>query len=124
MDMTNEMITYDKLPEAVAYMIKEIARIREMIKELQPPKPDKKMPIDIDDACRIIHKAKPTIYSLARKKLIPCYKNGNRYYFYEEELIKWIEEGQRKTIANMKDEIGVFIKQQVRHKPKQRFGFP
>lgn len=122
-EMINETVTYDKLPEAVAYMIKEMARMSDMIMELQLPKADKKIPIGIDEACLIVRKAKPTIYNLARRKLIPCYKNGNKYYFYEEELLEWIEKGRQNTIASVKDEVEEFIARKVRHKPKQRFGF-
>ena len=123
-EMIDETITYDKLPEAVAYMIKEMARMSEMIIELQPPEQDRKMPIGIDEACLIVRKAKPTIYNLARKKLIPCYKNGNKYYFYEKELLEWIEKGKQKTVASVKEEVDDFMKRKIRHKPKQRFGFP
>ncbi|SDE48905.1 DNA binding domain-containing protein, excisionase family [Riemerella columbipharyngis] len=65
---------------------------------------NKKIPISIDEACKIIKKAKPTVYTLVRKRQIPHYKNGKKLYFYEEELLEWISKGKRKTIQEI-DEI-------------------
>lgn len=49
------------------------------------------------DACHIIRKAKPTIYTWVRKGLLPAYKKGKKLYFYEDELLSWIENRRRKT---------------------------
>lgn len=54
------------------------------------------MLVEIEDAFRIIRKAKPTIYTLVRKGLLPAYKKGKKLYFYEGELLAWIENGRRK----------------------------
>ena len=52
-----------------------------------PVAPPKRIPIGIDDACKLIGKAKPTVYTLVRKRLLPCYKNGKHLYFFEDELL-------------------------------------
>ena len=57
-----------------------------MVSELQPPASDKHVLIEIEDACRIIRKAKPTIYTLVRKGLLPAYKKGKKLYFYEDDF--------------------------------------
>ena len=51
--MCADEITFDKLPEAVAYLIREITQIKEMVKcnQNQNPLPEKRVPIGIDDAC-------------------------------------------------------------------------
>lgn len=48
------------------------------------------MLVEIEDAFRIIRKAKLTIYTLVRKWLLPAYKKGKKLYFYEDELLVWI----------------------------------
>ncbi len=60
-----------------------------MVSELQPPTSDKHVLVEIEDACHIIRKAKPTIYTLVRKGLLPAYKKGKKLYFYEDELL-WL----------------------------------
>ncbi len=82
-----------------------------MVSELQPPASDKHVLIEIEDACRIIRKAKPTIYTLVRKGLLPAYKKGKKLYFYEDELLAWIENGRRKTFrANIRGDAGKYAK--------------
>ena len=84
--MANE-ITFDKLPQAVGYLTEQVERIHKIVAALQPQTTtDKHRIVEIDEACKITRKAKPTIYTLARKGLIPAYKRGKKLYFYEDEL--------------------------------------
>ena len=94
--MANEQITFDKLPQAVGYLTEQMEQIRQMVAALQPQTSlDKHRIVEIDEACKITRKAKPTIYTLARKGLIPAYKKGKKLYFYEDELLQWIESGRK-----------------------------
>lgn len=99
--MNLDEITFDRLPEAVTYLIKEVSQLRKLVEEKQRPTIAKRIPIGIDEACEIIKKAKPTVYTLARKGLLPCYKHGKKLYFYEDELLAWIDKGKRKTVAEI-----------------------
>ena len=98
--MANE-ITFDKLPQAVGYLTEQVERIHKIVAALQPQTTtDKHRIVEIDEACKITRKAKPTIYTLARKGLIPAYKRGKKLYFYEDELVQWIE-SSRKTLLDL-----------------------
>lgn len=103
--MKPEEVTFEKLPAAIAYLIKEVSLIRKLLEEKYQPQSNKKELIDIDRACQILKKAKPTVYTLSRKRIIPSYKFGKRLYFYEEELIMWIEKTRRKTSIELMDEV-------------------
>lgn len=61
--MQKETVTFDKLPEAVGYLTEQVIELKKMVAELQPQPSDKHVLVEIEDACRIIRKAKPTIYS-------------------------------------------------------------
>ena len=102
--MCVEEMTFDRLPEAVAYLIKEVTQIKELVECKQNLPPAKRVPIGIEDACRIIGKAKPTVYTLVRKRLLPCYKNGKKLYFFEDELLEWIAKGKKKTLFEIESE--------------------
>lgn len=97
-------LTFDKLPEAVAYLIEAVAEIKSLVKN-KTELPEKRIPIGIEDACRIIQKAKPTIYALVRKGLLPSYKRGKKLFFFEEELLEWIAKGKKKTILDIRAEM-------------------
>ena len=103
--MCKDEITFDKLPEAVAYLIKEVSELKDLVETKQNPPPEKRAPIEIDEACRLIMKAKPTMYALVRKGLIPCYKRGKKLFFFEDELMEWITKGKKKTVEELKEEI-------------------
>lgn len=97
-------LTFDKLPEAVAYLIEAVAEIKSLVKN-KTELPEKRIPIGIEDASQIIQKAKPTIYALVRKGLLPSYKRGKKLFFFEEELLEWIAKGKKKTILDIRAEM-------------------
>jgi excisionase family DNA binding protein len=94
--MRKEPITFNNLPQAVNYLTEQVEKIYQLLMTMQQQKvnPQHQL-IDIDKACQIVQKAKPTIYRLARTGLIPVYKRGKKLYFYEDELLKWIETGKK-----------------------------
>jgi len=104
--MCENEITFDKLPQAVAYLIQEVTQIKELVgrNQNQNQPTVKRVPVGIDGACQIIGKAKPTIYALVRKRLLPCYKNGKKLYFFEDELLAWIAKGKKKTLMEIESE--------------------
>lgn len=98
-------ISFENLPKAVAHLVSELAEIKSLVEKGQTPVvSQKRIPIDIEEACRIIGKAKPTVYALVRKRLIPCYKNGKKLYFFEDELLEWISKGKKKTLQEIESE--------------------
>ncbi len=70
-------ISFENLPKAVAHLVSELAEVKSLVEKGQVSiVPQKRIPIDIEEACLIIGKAKPTVYALVRKRMIPCYKNA------------------------------------------------
>lgn len=113
-------ITFDNVPEAIEFLIKEVSQLKEIISKTPPPYTPKPHPIEIDAACRIILKAKPTIYRLVREGKIPHSKVGNKLYFFENELLEWISKSKKQTVEMTKKEIEIQMMQGIRHKPKKR----
>lgn len=103
-------ISFENLPKAVAHLTSEIAEIKSMVQNVKIPElNENRIPIGIEDVSRIIGKAKPTIYTLVRQRKIPCYKNGKKLYFFEEELLEWISKGKRKTTSEIEIEAQQFL---------------
>ena len=100
MIQNEKTITFDKLPEAVGYLTEQVIELKKMVSELKPSPSEKRVLIEIEDACRIIHKAKATIYTLVRKGILPAYKKGKKLYFYEDELLAWVENGRKTDMSN------------------------
>ena len=121
--MQNETVIFDKQPEAVGYLTEQVIELKKMVSELKPSLPEKRVLIEIEDACRIIHKAKATIYTLVRKGILPAYKKGKKLYFYEDELLTWVENGRKKTSEQNYDEVLANMQNGIRRKPKHRTSF-
>ena len=120
--MVKEIMTFEQLPKAVCELTNQVLELRDMVAALQPQTAtDKHRIVDIDEACKITRKAKPTIYTLARKGIIPTYKRGKKLYFYEDELLKWIEEGRKVISTKSYDEMLASMQSTVRNKPKNGF---
>ena len=99
-------ISFENLPKAVAHLVSELAEIKSLVEKGQTHiVSQRRVPIGIEEACQVIGKAKPTIYALVRKRLLPCYKNGKKLYFFEDELLAWIENGKKKTLHEITAEL-------------------
>jgi excisionase family DNA binding protein len=86
--------TFEQLPEVIASLINEVAELKILIQLQVTAEPDKHFPVGIYKASKIIGKSIGTIYNLTSTKKIPYYKDGNQLYFYEDELLAYIERGR------------------------------
>ena len=91
---TQTKLTFDQVPEAVAYLVDEVASIKELVRIQVHAQPEKRLPISIQKASKLIGKAIQTIYGLTASGGIPHHKRGKQLYFYEDELLEWIQSGK------------------------------
>ena len=97
-----EELTMQNVPKAVNYLINEIAEMRVLLEHIEKQLGlgvDKHRPINIEDACRILDMTKNAVNKMIRNRAIPHYKQGGKFYFFEDELIKWVENSRVKTFA-------------------------
>ena len=95
-----EELTSQNVPKAVNYLINEIAKMRVLLEHIESQLGlgvDKHRPIGIDDACRILDKTKNGINKLIRNCTVPHYLKENKVYFFEDELVKWVEKDRIQT---------------------------
>ena len=102
MDNTNEKeeLTLQNVPKAVNYLINEIAEMRALLVSIETGlglEAHKHRPIGIEDACRILDQTERAIKKMIRNNSIPHYKQGKKIYFFEDELIKWVEKSRVPT---------------------------
>ena len=81
--MVQNEITFENLPKAVAHLVSEVAEIKNLVCKGQTP--------------------------VVSPKRIPIGKNGKHLYFFEDELLAWIEGGKKKTVAEINEEAKTFI---------------
>jgi hypothetical protein len=90
---TQSKLTFEQLPEAMAFLISEISEMKKLINDKISVEPKKRRPLGIYEASKIIKKEISTIYNLTATKKIPHYKRGHQLYFFEDELLAYIESG-------------------------------
>ena len=112
--MDKNKISFDNLPQAVAHLVNELETIKSLVEKTQRPQvKEPRIPIGIDEACKLIGKAKPTVYTLVRKRILPSYKNGKKLYFFRNELLEWIENGRRKTLEEINEDSQSYFEQKT-----------
>lgn len=95
-----EELTLQNVPKAVNYLINEIAEMRVLLEHIETQLGlgvDKHRPIGIEDACRILGQTKNGINKMIRNCSIPHYVQENKIYFFEDDLVKWVEKARIPT---------------------------
>ena len=122
--MQNAKLSFEQLPEAISNLLEKVETINRNVGFLMSSKTIQKDStskseefIGIDEACEIVHLAKPTIYKLAQKGQIPHYKPSKELLFRKSELISWVERSHQKGSPST-EEIAVFMSAGNRRKPK------
>lgn len=107
-----ETITFDKLPEAVAGLYRELAGIRLMLAKQQPKKEPTNQWFDLSTLCEYLPEkpAKQTVYQWVSEGKIPYHKGNKRLRFLKSEIDGWLMAGKRKTVEEIKAEAGQYLK--------------
>ena len=95
-------LTIQNVPKAVNYLINEIAEMRVLLEHIEKQLGlgvDKHRPIEIVDATRILGQTERAINKMVRSRSIPHYVKDKKVYFFEDELVKWVEASRVKTFA-------------------------
>ena len=92
-----EELTLDTVPKAVSYLIDEVAEMRAMLDNMEKQLGlgvNRHRPVLMEQAAEILQMKVGTVKRLVEECNIPHYKREHNVYFFEDELIKWIEESK------------------------------
>ena len=107
-----ENLTFDKLPEAVTMLTKEVSELKRLLieKQEQPTTDQTEQLLTIDEVATLLHLTKPTVYSKVSKNELPgvC-KQGKRLYFDRQTIIDWIKQGRKKSNAEIEQEAEAYL---------------
>ena len=106
-----QVLTFDKLPEAVTMLTKEVSELKRLLIEKQE-QPIINLPeqlLTIQEAAEFLSLSVPTLYSKVSKREIPVMKRGKRLYFSRTELLDYLKEGRRKTNAEIEQEAEAYL---------------
>lgn len=97
-----EKITFDQLPQAVALLIERVGQLAEKMEQALGSATQKqgRRLLTLDEVSNLLGKSPSTIYAMTSEKRIPYHKRGNKLYFFEDEIIGWIEQGGTSGTGN------------------------
>ena len=106
------------LSEQVSDLSNAIGDIKTLIANKQQPQPTEEF-IGMDEACEVVHLAKPTLYKLCQKSAVPYYKPAKELLFRKSELIKWVENSHK--CPQTREEMEAELRLGNRRKPKSKW---
>ena len=85
-------ITFEAMPQAISELIQKVDTLQSTVAALQKHcnKPQVEPMIGIDEACKILSRAKSTVYALTQAHKIPFYQPGKMLQFKRSELMAWM----------------------------------
>lgn len=90
-------ITFEQLPQAVSILIEKVGLLADRVEKVLGKTPHqhdgKRHLLTLNEVATLLGKSSSTIYAMTSDKRIPYHKRGNKLYFFEDEIIRWIEQG-------------------------------
>ena len=92
---TMKNITFDGTPESLASLHEKCDTIIAMLSSIAngASYASLHIPIGMTEASKLLGKSPSTIYDMTSKRKIPFHKRGNKLYFFQDALLKWITDG-------------------------------
>ena len=97
-------ITFEQLPQAVSMLIEKVGQLADKVEKVlgNTGQRQERRLLTLDDVATLLNKSSSTIYAMTSDKRIPYHKRGNKLYFFEKEIIAWIEQGGHRERATRK----------------------
>lgn len=97
-------ITFEQLPQAVSMLIEKVGLLTDKVEKVLGMTPQQhgecRTLLTLNEVAALLGKSASTIYAMTSDKRIPYHKRGNKLYFFEDEVIAWIEQGGTSGVAS------------------------
>lgn len=89
-------ITFEELPQVVTQLVEKFGILTNLLRETLsvPQQESSRHLLTVDDVAKLLNKSTSTIYAMTSEKRIPYHKQGNKLYFFEDEIIDWVINGK------------------------------
>ena len=106
-----QTLTFEKLPEAVTMLTKQVSELTRLLIEKQEQAPTEQVEqfLTIQEAAEFLSLTVPTMYSKVSKSELPVMKRGKRLYFSRIELLEYLKAGRKKSNAEIEQEAAAYL---------------
>jgi excisionase family DNA binding protein len=87
----------------------EVAALIKSVNQKEPKIVQEDELLSLEQTCKFLHFAKPTVYAYVAKRKIPFIKKGRKLLFSKQQLILWLKESYKKTEKELKQEAESYI---------------
>lgn len=110
-------LTFEQLPHAFELFLKKIEDLeRLIISQSKESQSTSVKPLTIEEAADFLHLSIPQMYVLVKENEGLGQKSGKRWYFFEKNLIEYINTGTIKTKLETEAETDSYIRKSRRAK--------
>lgn len=104
-------IPFEKLPEAVTMLTKEVSELKRLLIEKQEATttPEREQFLTIQEAAEFLSLSVPTLYSKVSRGELPSMKHGKRLYFSSIELSQCIKAGRKRSNNEIEQEADTYL---------------
>ena len=108
MSSTEQKITFDQMPDAVAELLDKVEKLIDLVNEKFAAETKKESPADWMDINELIdylpdHPTKPTVYNWVCARSIPFHKKTKKLSFSRKEIDEWMQNTGHATAEDMTD---------------------
>jgi len=114
--MFSEQISFNELPQAMAYLIQKVERLESMLSKPYLEQPDSDKWFNVQELCEFLpdKPARQTVYGWIGQKLIPYHKKGKKLQFLKSEIDAWLLGDKRQSVAELQAEAAEFVAKKER----------
>lgn len=105
-----QAVTITQITPAELETLIETSLRKILSSQIQKPQLDPDQLLTVQQAAEFLTLSVPTIYGLISKGEVPCMKRGKRVYFSKVELINYLKQGRKKTLAETASEADTYLK--------------
>lgn len=103
-------LQFNDLPKAVTSLQETVNNIeRLLLQKSNEHQPEADELLTVQDTAKFLTLSVPTIYGLIAKGELPVMKRSKRCYFSKVELINYLKQGKRKTLAETASEADQYL---------------
>ena len=113
MSTNHEGLTLEKLPQAISLLTEEVSEIKSLLLQQANAKPsDTDCWFNLNELCEYLpdRPSKQTVYDWVHSRNIPVHKGPKKLRFLKSEIDAWLNQGRKKTHAELQEESIQFLK--------------
>ena len=95
-------VTFDDMPRMMSELLDQMRTLTDRVKRLETPEGRPKTSsgreiLTTMEVANMLKLSRITVYRMASRGDIPCYKSGKNLMFYKDEILEWVDAHQNNT---------------------------